>query len=379
MRRRRTRGETLLALIGVMAGLGGALAGQLAPAIFKHAESFKALRWTPPGAAAFALTQGLRPGAFAEYLLALGMLSAYTILLILATYRIARRAVVGRGGAQRGNARATTRPKTEIYTGWATPLLSAQLSAIVEKELRYVMRNAQLRMMVLMPLILIVVRLANPNRLAQSGHAHGATSFGSELLAYGEGLIATGGVLYVFLILTGLSCNQFAFEEGGMRSLILSPVDRRQILVGKNIAMTIVALVFAAALLIVNELVFRDLTPQAVIFVVLSFITFAATMALIGNWLSIRFPKRMKFGKRLNVSGMVGLLLIPMFILLALPPLAAAATGYLLGSLLIGYVTLAMFAGIAVSSYLLLINAQGRSLQRREVEILEAVREPTDD
>lgn len=380
IRRRRTRGETLLALIGVTAGLGGALAGQLAPTIFKHAQSFKAVRWTPPGAAAFALTQGLRQGALAEYLLALGTLSAYTVLLILATYIIARRAVVGRGGAQRGNARPTARPKAEIYTGWDTPLLSAQLSAIVEKELRYVLRNAQLRMMVLMPLILVVVRLVNPNRLVQSGHAsRGASSFASNLLLYGEGLMATGGVLYVFLILTGLSCNQFAFEEGGMRSLILSPVDRRQILVGKNIAMTIVALIFTSALLIVNELVFRDLTPQAIVFVALSFITFAAIMALIGNWLSIRFPKRMNFGKRLNVSGMVGLLLIPMFILLALPPLAATATGYLLGSYLIGYVTLAMFAGLAVCSYLLLINAQGRSLERREVEILEVVREPIDD
>ncbi|MGH9904778.1 MAG: hypothetical protein ACRD8U_04230, partial [Pyrinomonadaceae bacterium] len=63
LRRRRTGGETLIALIGVAAGLGGALVGQLAPAIFKHADSFKGLRWTPPGAAAFALTKGLRDGA----------------------------------------------------------------------------------------------------------------------------------------------------------------------------------------------------------------------------------------------------------------------------------------------------------------------------
>ena len=67
-------------------------------------------------------------------------------------------------------------------------------------------------------------------------------------MAYGEGLMASGGVLYVFLILTGLSCNLFAFEEGGMRALILSPVDRRTIMIGKNIALTIVAFVFSAAL-----------------------------------------------------------------------------------------------------------------------------------
>ena len=191
--------------------------------------------------------------------------------------------------------------------------------------------------------------------------------------------MATGGVLYVFLILTGLSCNLFAFEEGGMRSLILSPVDRKKILMGKNIALMLVALIFSTALLIINELVFRDLTPRAVLFVALSFITFAALMSVIGNWLSIRFPKRMKFGKRLNVSGVVGLLLIPMLILLALPPLAATAAGYLTQSWYVEYATLTLFAGLAVSVYLLLINEQGQALQRREVEILDAVREPTDD
>ena len=73
--------------------------------------------------------------------------------------------------------------------------------------------------------------------------------------------MATGGVLYVFLILTGLSCNRFAYEEGGMRTLILSPVDRRKILLGKNIALAVVAFVFSTFLLILNTIVFQDLTP----------------------------------------------------------------------------------------------------------------------
>lgn len=376
-RRRRTRGETLLALIGVAAGLGGALVGQLAPALIRHAESFRGLRWTPPGAAAVALTNGLREAALADYLLAIATLTGYSLLLIAATYWIAQRAVLG-GGGKRRTAASTGLAKTETYTGWELPLLSPQLSAVVEKELRYVMRNAQLRMMVLMPLILIVVRLVNTNRVSAEV-TQGSESLATGFMAYGEGLLASGGVLYVFLILAGLSCNQFAFEEGGMRSLILSPIDRRTILVGKNIALTIVALLFSAALLIINHLVFRDLTPRALAFVALCFITFAATMSVIGNRLSIRFPKRMKFGKRLNVSGVVGLLIIPLIVLLAIPPLAATAAGYFTQSMVIEYVTLALFATLAVCSYLLLIDLQGRALQRREVEILEAVREPTDD
>jgi len=148
---------------------------------------------------------------------------------------------------------------------------------------------------------------------------------------------------------------------------------------GKNIAVTIMALIFSIALLVVNELIFRDLTLRALLFVVPSFIIFAAMIAVVGNAISIRFPKRMKFGKRMNVSGAAGLLLIPIIILLSLPPLAAAAAGYIAQSWLVEYATLALLAVIAVGTYLLVIGSQGEALQRREVEILEAVREPSDE
>ena len=52
VRRKRARGETIVALVGAIAGLGGALAGQVGPLLFRHAQEFKSLRWTPPGAAA---------------------------------------------------------------------------------------------------------------------------------------------------------------------------------------------------------------------------------------------------------------------------------------------------------------------------------------
>src|SRR5213075_3032752 len=150
----------------------------------------------------------------------------------------------------------------------------------------------------------------------------------SDFMAYSSGLLLIVGVLYVFLILAGLSCNLFAFEEGGMRTLILSPIDRRKILLGKNIALTVVAFVFSMVLLTLNTIVFRDLTVSKLLFLLLSFISFAALNWTLGNWLSIHFPKRMRFGKRLNVSGMGGLLLIPMVIVLAVPPVLATIAGY---------------------------------------------------
>jgi hypothetical protein len=44
--------------------------------------------------------------------------------------------------------------------------------------------------------------------------------------------------------------------------------------------------------------------------------------------------------------------------------------------LLVEYVTLAVLAALAIGFYLVMISAQGGSLQRRELEILEAVNDP---
>ena len=363
--------------MGAIAGLGGLLFSQIAPLFLRHAESISALRWTPPGALAFALTHGLREGYPAGYALALTVVTAYTVVLVAITYWLARRSILGGGTRRRARRAASATTATENYTGWQIPLVSPDLAAIIEKELRYIMRNAQLRMMGLMPLILIIVRLVNRrnfNQTAVEGHR-----FITDFIKYGEGFMATTGVLYVFLILSGLSCNQFAFEHAGMRTLVLSPVDRKRILLGKNIAICTVALIFSAGVLAINQLVFRDVTPAALLFAGLSFVVFASMTSMMGNWFSIRFPKRMKFGARMNVSGVVGVLLIPMIVLLALPPLASAAAGYVAQSLLIEYVTLAVLAVLSVGFYLMMIETQGESLQKRELEILEAVTDPGSD
>lgn len=372
VRRKRAKGETIVALMGAVAGLGAAVAGQIAPILFRHAESFRSLRWTPPGVAAFLLV-GNTENDLVQYAAAFATMSAYAIVFIVATYWIARRAALGLGG-RRKQKTAVVAETTPVYTGWQLPFVSAELSAIVEKELRYAMRNAQVRMMGLMPLVLIIIRAVNSRRWGV-----GRPAAPNDFLTYGSGLLATGGVLYVFLILASLSCNNFAFEKDGMRAFILSPVDRRKILLGKNIVLTLLALIFSLVLLTLNALVFGDLNLPNLLFIVLSFISFAAISATMGNWISIHFPKRMRFGKRLNVSGVAGLLLIPMVIVLATPPVTATLIGYFTRNFFYQYLALLAFALLSVGLYSLIINFHGRTLARREIAILDAVREPADE
>jgi hypothetical protein len=373
LRRKRGRGETIIALIGAIAGLGAAAVGQVAPILFKHAESFRGLRWTPPGAATFLLINDTANDPVA-YGVAFVTLSAYAIALIVATYWIARRAALGLEGRQQPRTSRAQAAVGDGYSGWQLPFLPPDVSAIFEKELRYALRNAQVRMMALMPLIIIVIRLANRQRFGAAGRG-----FSTGFATYGSGLLLIGGMIYVFLILNGLSSNLFAFEEGGMRTFILSPVDRRKILLGKNLVLTLIALVFATVLLILNIIIFRDITPENLLFLALTFIIFAAISSTVGNWLSIRFPKRMRYGKRLNVSGVAGLFLIPLVILMMIPPALATLIGYSTSSLFNEYAVLALFTIFSLAFYSLIINWHGKLLAKREIEILDAVREPADE
>lgn len=370
MRERRTRGETVLALLGAALGLSGILLGQLVEHYARFAPQYDAalrrLRWTPSGALASALADGLGPGGGRTFALALSALALYTAGAIAVTYLIARRTAMGAGGAKRTVNPVKGAGGREVSVGWELPLVSAELSAVVEKELRYAARSAQLRGIALMAVALTVVM-----RLASGRGSVGSLTGGAS--PYTEGLQLTYSVLYIFLMISAVSTNLFGYEGGGMRTLVLAPVERRKYLVGKNLALTFVVALLAAAAVGTNAVVFGGLTLASLLSAVLSFFIFASLFALGGNWLSLHFPKRIDIGRRMNRSGVAGLLILPVTIAVALPPAAASLVAYLAESPRLRYVILALFALLSVAAYALFVNAQARTLAERELEIMEAV------
>jgi hypothetical protein len=396
MRSRRTRGETLLALLGATLGMTGVLLGQLMPFLERHSAQLGYARWTPPGAVAYALSYGLGAGGAGDFLWSLLTLDAYDAVCLLLAYRVARRTALGTNGggggakrasvtthgtaygtAQGNTARGTTHDgaaqgaardagREGSYAGWQLPFGSSQFSALVEKELRYALRNAQLRVIALMAVGLTIVLRAGPAGVS-SRRTWGMVS------PYADGAGAVFSVLYIFMLVSPISTNLFGYDGAGMRALVLSPASRRTMLVAKNVSVTLVALVLVTVGVFVGGLVFGDLTPRTLLFAALTFVTTAALFAPFGNWLSLQFPKRVQFGKRMNRSGVAGLLLLPMFLLLVVPPAAAVAAAHFAQSHVVKYVILAALALLSVGFYALVVPLQGRSLERRELEVLEAV------
>ncbi len=374
MRTRRTRGETLLALLGAALGMTGALLGQLLPLAERYGQYFVYARWTPSGAAAHGLAYGLRAGGGFDYAVSLATLFAYAAASLFLAYRVARRTALGLTG---GGRRKAAPPKKEgarekLYEGWRLPFASAQMSAVVEKELRYAARNAQLRVIAIMAVGLTVVI-----RMAPLGPG-GRRSL-PEITQYAEGAGAVFSVLYIFMLVSPLSTNLFGYDGAGFRALVLSPVGRRVILTGKNLAVTIVTTALVAAGVVAGGFFFGDLTARALAFVVLAFCVYVPLFSLFGNWLSLEFPKRIEFGKRMSRSGFAGFLMVPFFVLMLVPPAVSVLGGHAAQSHAVKYAILAAFAAAACALYLILVRRQGRQLERRELEILDAVTGRGDD
>jgi ABC-2 type transport system permease protein len=368
MRTKRTRGEMLLALLGAALGMSGVLLGQLMPLMERYAAYLERARWSPSGAAAYALAYGLRPGGASVLAVSLLTLAAYAAACFALAYRIARRTALGAGGSRRRAVKADAARAAkgaENYAGWQLPFVSPQFSALVEKELRYAVRNAQLRVIALMAVGLTIVL-----RMAPMG---GQRRSWSQFSQYADGAGAVFSVIYIFTLVSPLSTNLFGYDGAGMRALVLAPVSRRVTLAAKNTAVAFISLLLVTAGVFVGGVVFGDLTLPTLLFAALAFVTTGALYALYGNWLSMTFPARVRFGKRMNRSGVAGLLLFPFFLLLLLPPGLSIVAAHLAGSLAAKYVILAAFAAISVALYVLLLPAQARALERRELEILEAV------
>ena len=376
---RRTRGETVVALLGsilgllgVAFGMTGGLMGRLLPLVERHPGFLQGARWTPPGAAADALARGLFAGDSGALVISTLTLAAYAAACVLLAYRIARRTALGAGGgkasrkAQEPRAAARGAGRAEGYAGWQLPFVSPQFSALFEKEVRYALRNAQLRVIALMAVSLTMLL-----RLGPAGTS-GRRLWGS-LTPYAEGSGTVFSVIYIFMLVSPVSTNLFGYDGAGMRALVLSPASRRTVLLAKNAAITLIALLLAAVGVCAGGLIIGDLSPPVLLFALLTFVTTAALFAPFGNWLSLQFPKRVQFGKRMNRSGVAGLMLVPLFFLLLLPPAAAIAAAHFAGSHVVKYVILAAFALLSVGLYALTLPQQGRSLERCELEILEAV------
>jgi hypothetical protein len=195
--------------------------------------------------------------------------------------------------------------------------------------------------------------------------------------------VATGVMVFSMFLMVGFVANQFGFDRDGFRAFVLSPIERRFILIGKNLA-ALPAAVGSASLLLVAVTVWLRLSPLVFLATMCQLVSGLCLWAIGGYLLSILVPYRIQPGSlrptKMPALAMVMLVLSQMAMPLAMSPvffppligwLAERAGGP--PAAVVNLALSAVFALIMVAIYKATLAPFGRLLRSREMRILETV------
>ncbi len=195
--------------------------------------------------------------------------------------------------------------------------------------------------------------------------------------------IITGVIIFSNFMAAQFMANQFGFDRQGFRALVLSPVDRRLILLGKNLASWPISALFGLMLIAFTS-VWLQLPTRSVIAGMFQLVTLLLLSSVGGNLLSILVPYRVESGtvKPTKLPALTMLvmvfcqLLFPVVMLPALvPPLLdllwqlAEWPSWVPVNLLLSV----LIAALTAFGYWMTLAPLGRLLHRRETKILNIV------
>jgi len=268
-------------------------------------------------------------------------------------------------------ARSSPRP-AGAFLEMRLPWVSEQASAVAVTTLRSLTRAPEAKMVLLSPLIMIfffgayVVKVS-----AQPGE-------------FTRPVMASGVLAMVLLGMGQLAGNQFSFDRSGFRNFVLAPVQRRDVLLGKNLALAPIILGLALAAVTLLQ-VFFPMRIDHFVAALCQMITMFLLFCIYSNFTSILNPLATSAGSLKPAVKPSGKTLLFGLLTFVLFPFALAPSMIPLG-LEIGFHWMGWYSGIPISLlfslgevlavgylYSWALDRQGALLQARELKILEIV------
>ncbi|MFT4111218.1 hypothetical protein [Silvibacterium sp.] len=320
--------------------------------VLAHVQAF-----LPPGMTAMAAESALR-GSVGQLTQA-GGVALYAALagLVLGV----RLKAEYRGESLGESARREDR-KVQVRSGWLNG--AGPIGAIVEKELRYLMRSGVLLYGLAAPPILMMV-IGSGGRHGQGG----IPGIGHFALPF--------AAAYSFLGLTRLIANSLGGDGGGIQLYFLAPVSFRTIFAAKNLVHTVL---FAVELALVTAVAVFRFGPPPLQMIVLTacWLLFALpTQLAAGNLMSLLMGYRMTLTRMSREQGAAGNGLLSMAIQLGIIGLGAGV--YFLfvvhGQVLLAELSLLLLgAGGLFFWFQVAERVDGIALRKREELISDLVR-----
>jgi ABC-2 type transport system permease protein len=319
----------------------------------------------PPGLASDAIAQVTR----AKFL------TGFTSLLFLGTLTLAVGALLHlRIRAQfRGENLSETEARSVVtqtqapQLGWQLPGLPQPVTAVFEKEIRYLARSGPMLLTLIMPIFMLVVFRLGPLSALRHSSAMNRT----------PDMAFPGAAAYALLVLTNLVYNSFGGDGGGLQFFYASPVSFRQIVLGKNLTHAgIVVLNTVFAWIAVTWL--YGAPHLAVTVATIAGLLFATPLNFTaGNLLSIYSPKKRDFSTfgRQNVSQTTVLASFGMQAVIVGFGFAVFSIARALNDLWIAVLLFLILAAISIPIYVVVLNRlDGIAQQRQETLLAELCR-----
>jgi hypothetical protein len=193
--------------------------------------------------------------------------------------------------------------------------------------------------------------------------------------------ITCGMAAVLILAYATLFLNQFGYDRGGCRAMMLAPVSARTVLMAKNLATGRLVLLTSVPFAVLIAVITGQWTSTLVVWVFLLPAAILLTLAL-GNSSSIAFPFPVRIGQRAQMRAAAGgltrgllnfLLYLLIALVLQIPQIAASAAGPW-----VGYAAAAgVFAG-AAAIWKMSFEAQAMQLAWRMGEVADTVGRATD-
>lgn len=252
------------------------------------------------------------------------------------------------------------------------PFLSEHQSAIAGSALLGLLRAPEAKMVLISPFLVVAL-------------IGGSLAFRNADLIEPiyRSLGGIGAVTFGMIGIMHLTNNQFGYDRQGFRCLLLCPVNRRDILIGKNMALAPFAMLigFAATLLI------QVFTPMEFTHLLATFVqtgTIYLVSCLVGNLMSIKAPIAIHAGtmrpNNINLSVATLQILLTMLLPIGLfptliPLLTEVGVEYFWKQTEIPiYLLLSIILFVfTIWLYRFVIARQAKLLQDCEIKILEAV------
>ncbi len=246
------------------------------------------LQWLPPGMAARAIQQAYI-GNWGVSFAWLGVLIVVSVAMLYLWQTLVERSLTTAetgGTVRRVRQRRTTSVALALPAGARGGLLPPPMAAMLNKDFKYIWRDPQIKALFLQSLVSVVVLIFVFAFPQTSSTRRGIA--GPWLEFYAPNIV----LLSIFT----LAYNALGFERQSLTTLFLFPIKPQYILWGKNLLVFLIGIV--EMLIIAVLMAFVTQAWDLLVPTLALGVSGIGVILAIGNFTTVYFPQRMRFGMR---------------------------------------------------------------------------------